>query len=111
MVALPSEAPHGAVVASGSRFEMGMELVKRELTNGITGRQGEEVADVGRGLRNALGVVLRAPQQIIPSIANAGTKQRFELWRGGSFPDATTNAVGNVFRTARKGNIRCQKRV
>ena len=105
MVALSnsSEVPHGTIVDSGTRSGMALELLKREATNGITGK--DAVGDSLRAVRNAFGVVLRAPQQIIPIIANVGSKQRFELWRGGSFPDATLNAGGNIFRTAKRGNL------
>lgn len=99
----PSGPSHGTVVDTGSRFDMGVKLLQKEFTNGITGR--DLVGDIGRGVRNAFGFLFRLPAQVIPSIANAASNQKFELWKGGDFPDATSNALGNVYRTAKEGNL------
>ena len=95
--------PHGTVVARGSRFKAGVELVKEEFKNNIDGR--DIFWNTFAAIKNSVTGTVRAVGQIIPSILNAGSKQQFETYREGEPSGIIGNAAGNVIRTAKSGNI------
>ena len=87
----------------GSRAAVGWELIKRELSHEITGE--DMVGDCLAAVRNGFTGLIRGASQIVPSVLNAGSSQRFQLIeRQGPFT-GTANAVGNVYRTAKEGNL------
>ena len=90
-------------VSEGSRAVVGLELVKRELMNGIEGD--DVVDDLLKVPRNAICTLIRGTQQIVPSVLNAASNQRFALV-GRTHPlSGVTTSAGNIYRTAKKKNV------